>query len=89
MKFFAVIATLATLAAAVPATENPHAVLITEESSSPAITARQTFPGCAGLSQGQYGCFGNISNPNDRYMYIGQCGTDGNLHVSTLNKRTR
>ncbi len=82
MKFFTVIATLAALAAAAPspAAENLNAVEITTESSN--LVARQTFPGCGMRKPGEYSCYANISNPNDRYQYVGQCGLDGNTHVS-------
>lgn len=87
MQFFVALATLAALAVAAPAAEEVNLnrvasrVPAVEEAS---IAARQTYPGCNnGVAPGQYGCYANIANPNDRFSYLGQCGTDGNTHVSS------
>ncbi len=80
MKFFAVITSLAALAVASPAAESLNHVA--PRATETTLIARQTFPGCGGLSPGQYGCWITIADPNDRYSYIGVCGTDGNTYVS-------
>jgi hypothetical protein len=82
MKFFAAIVTLASLAVAAPATQEVDLSLVAVPIGAvegASVKARQTYPGCnAGMHPGDYGCFDNII---DRFEYLGQCGTDGNIHV--------
>lgn len=73
MKVFVAIVTLASVAIAAPAGVDIERT---------ALEARQTFPGCAGVKTGEYHCWITLADPNDRYSYLGQCGTDGNIHVS-------
>lgn len=73
MKLYIAITTLTSLAIAAPA----GAVV-----EPAALEARQTFSGCSGAKPGEYHCWITLADPNDRYSYIGQCGTDGNTHVS-------
>jgi hypothetical protein len=84
MKFFVAITALATLAVAAPAATatdyNPEAVPILEDGTAD-LAARQTYPGCNdGMRPGDYNCFANL---NERFSYLGQCGSDHNIHVST------
>jgi hypothetical protein len=68
MKFFVAIAALTSLAVAAPAAVEAG------------LDTRQTYPGCnTGMKPGDYSCFDNIV---DKFEYLGQCGTDGNIHVS-------
>jgi hypothetical protein len=86
MKFFIAVAALTSLAIAAPAAEEVNLNRVAGPVVERAIVeARQTYPGCNnGVHPGDYGCYANIADPNDRFSYLGQCGTDGNTHVSNI-----
>ncbi|KAK3338674.1 hypothetical protein B0T25DRAFT_636412 [Lasiosphaeria hispida] len=81
MKFLVAISVLASLAIAAPAMTEADLSLVAVpiEEASGSLYNRQTYPGCnRGMKPGDYGCFANII---DKFEYLGQCGTDGNIHL--------
>jgi len=85
MQFLITLAALASLVAAAPAADPDFSLTAVPVEIEAPISARQTYGICnPGYKAGDYGCFANIANPNDKFSYLGQCGTDNHIHVSLL-----
>jgi len=77
MKFFVALVTLVSLAVAAPAPDVDALTSVPVEREG--IVARQVYGQCYKI--GEYACYANIADRNDMFEYIGQCGTDGRIHV--------